>query len=144
MRRYSHPLLEFAIHSAEQDVALESIQAHLERMFSVRVDFTRLENMDNDKIIENLTKLSGNGRWTVECFLLFGLGRADLLPAADIGLRNAVKKQYGLPEQPEEQKVRKIGEAWSPWRSYATFYMWESLNEQIILTKLNCGAYIFN
>ncbi len=79
--------------------------------------------------METLLPLRGIGRWTVECLLLFGMGRPDLLPAADIGLRRAVQRVYGLPERPGEEEVRRIGEAWAPWRSYATFYLWDAITE---------------
>jgi DNA-3-methyladenine glycosylase II len=93
------------------------------------VDLDGLRAMEDEEVIEALVKLRGIGRWTVECLLLFGLGRLDLLPAADIGLRNAVRNEYGLDHQPTEQEVREIGAAWAPYRSYATYYLWETLND---------------
>lgn len=93
------------------------------------VDLDRLRIMADEEVIEALVKLRGIGRWTAECLLLFGLGRLDLLPAADIGLRNAVRNEYGLDHQPTEQEVREIGAAWAPYRSYATYYLWETLND---------------
>lgn len=92
------------------------------------IDLGGLWEMTDAQVIEQLTRIRGVGRWTAECVLLFGMGRPDLLPAADIGLRNAVQKVYGLAEQPTEAHVREIGAAWSPWRSYATYYLWESLS----------------
>jgi DNA-3-methyladenine glycosylase II len=94
-----------------------------------RLDLAALERMDNAEIMERLTRIRGIGRWTVECFLLFGLGRNDLLPAADIGLRNAVRKVYKLDHQPQEHEVRAIGAGWTPWSSYITYYLWECLKE---------------
>lgn len=91
------------------------------------VDLDALYGMENEEILERLTALRGIGRWTVECLLLFGMGREDLLPAADIGLRNAVRNQYGLERQATEAEVRDIGEKWAPFRSYATYYLWETL-----------------
>ncbi|CAG7648293.1 DNA-3-methyladenine glycosylase family protein [Paenibacillus allorhizosphaerae] len=93
------------------------------------VDLQALFAMDNEEIMERLTRLRGIGRWSVECFLLFGMGRTDLLPAADIGLRNALKKLYGRSEQPKEEEVRRIGASWTPWSSYASLYLWESLHD---------------
>ncbi len=94
-----------------------------------KVDFEQWNGMENERIIEQLCRMRGIGRWTAECFLLFGLGRTDLLPAADIGLRNAVKQAYGMDRQPTEQEIRALGKWWSPWSSYVTFYLWESLNQ---------------
>lgn len=93
-----------------------------------RLDLQSLYEQDNETIVNDLIKLRGIGRWTVECFLLFGLGRTDLLPAADIGLRNALKRWYGMDHQPTEPEVREIGKNWNPWSSYVTFYLWETLN----------------
>jgi len=114
--------LQFSARKAEYviDFAKAVVAGH--------IDWDILQNMSNEEIIRFLTRFRGIGRWTAECFLLFGLGRADLLPAADIGLRNAVKRWYGLSGQPSEQEVRKLGLNWSPWSSYYTYYLWESLN----------------
>jgi DNA-3-methyladenine glycosylase II len=94
------------------------------------VDLEALYAMGDEEVIEALLPLRGIGRWTVECLLLFGMGRADLLPAADIGLRNAVRNQYGLDHQATEAEVRRLGEAWATFRSYATYYLWETLKER--------------
>lgn len=93
------------------------------------VDRDSLYEKSDDQIMTELLPLRGIGRWTVECFLLFGLGRTNLLPAADIGVRNALKKLYGLDVQPSEQDVRTLGASWSPWSSYVSLYLWESLHE---------------
>jgi DNA-3-methyladenine glycosylase II len=74
-----------------------------------------------------LIRFRGIGKWTAECLLIFGFGRSDLLPSADIGLRNGIKKVFGLESQPSQSDVEAIGQAWSPWRTYATYYLWESL-----------------
>ncbi|OPA74033.1 hypothetical protein BVG16_25085 [Paenibacillus selenitireducens] len=95
------------------------------------LDLKRLHSETNEEIVASLSKLRGIGRWTAECFLMFGMGRTDLLPAADIGLRNGVKKLYGLSERPTEAEVRDIGAAWAPWSSYITFYVWETLNDKV-------------
>lgn len=94
----------------------------------------------DEEIIERLVKLRGIGRWTVECFLLFGMARPNLLPALDIGLRNAVRKVYQLDHQATEEEVRTIGERWSPYRSYASYYLWESLNDVKKPVKVKKGS----
>jgi DNA-3-methyladenine glycosylase II len=93
------------------------------------VNLDRLYALEDEEVIETLVRLRGIGRWTVECLLLFGMARPNLLPAADIGLRNAVRNQYGLDHQPTEQEVRGLGGDWAPYRSYATYYLWETLSE---------------
>ncbi|BCJ85766.1 DNA-3-methyladenine glycosylase family protein [Effusibacillus dendaii] len=102
------------------------------------IDFARLvvsgtfrsdviARLSNDEAIEEMAKLRGIGRWTAECVLLFGIGRPDVLPALDIGLRNAVQLFYQLPNQPTETDIRKMALAWSGWESYATYYLWAAL-----------------
>ena len=92
-----------------------------------KVELERLARMEDEEIIAYLTALRGIGRWTVECLLMFGMGRPDLLPAADIGLRNGIQLVYGLADKPSEQEIRQLGESWRPWRSYVSLYIWEAL-----------------
>jgi DNA-3-methyladenine glycosylase II len=91
------------------------------------VDLDKLQRMSDEEVIAYLTPLRGIGRWTVECLLMFGMGRPDLLPAADIGLRNGIQLVYGLTEKPDEKEIRRIGESWAPWRSYVSLYVWEAV-----------------
>lgn len=84
-------------------------------------------DLPDDEIYNQLIPLRGIGRWTVECFLLFGLGRPNVMPAADIGVQNALQKLYKMEQRPREEEVRELAEDWAPWRSYATYYLWQSL-----------------
>lgn len=93
------------------------------------LDLEGLRRKPEEEVMETLLPIRGIGRWTVECLLLFGMGRSDILPAADIGLRNAVRKAYGMDQQPTEQEVRELGREWSPWQTYTTLYLWESLKK---------------
>jgi DNA-3-methyladenine glycosylase II len=86
-----------------------------------------LYEKSDEEIFDLLLPIRGIGRWTVECFLLFGVGRPNLLPAADIGLRNAIRNVYQLKEQPDEKTVRKMGDEWAPYCSYITLYLWDTL-----------------
>lgn len=95
----------------------------------IRGRHIRLENtarMSDDQIIEMLTQVRGVGRWTAEIFLMFGLGRANVLPAGDLGLRKGVMMFYDLPEMPSEDTVRKMAEKWRPYRTIATWYIWKA------------------
>ena len=92
-----------------------------------KLDLEHLWQLSDDEVIASLTKLRGIGRWTVECFMLFGMGRPDVLPAADIGVQNALKVLYDMTERPREAQLRDMAESWAPWRSYATYYLWNSL-----------------
>ncbi|ASS75093.1 hypothetical protein CIG75_08960 [Tumebacillus algifaecis] len=91
------------------------------------IDLHSLQGMSNAEAIDYLIKLRGIGRWTAECVLLFGLGRPDLLPAADIGLRNAIQHFWGLDHQPTEQEVREFAVPWRGHESYFTYYLWTAL-----------------
>ncbi|MBY6037856.1 DNA-3-methyladenine glycosylase [Fictibacillus nanhaiensis] len=88
-----------------------------------------LWNDTDEEVIHTLLPIRGIGKWTIECLLIFGMGRPDILPAADIGLRNAVRNIWQLEHQPTEEEVRQIAEDWKPWRTYITYYLWESLNQ---------------
>jgi DNA-3-methyladenine glycosylase II len=94
---------------------------------SGEIDLQALEGMTNEEAIQSLVKLRGIGRWTAECVLLFGLGRPDLLPAADIGLRNAIQHFYGVDHQPTEAEVREMAGNWAGYESYVTYYLWTAL-----------------
>ncbi|MDB5083754.1 MAG: hypothetical protein JWN30_640, partial [Bacilli bacterium] len=97
---------------------------------SGQLDLLNLTTLPNELVISRLSDLRGVGRWTAECVLLFGMGRPDLLPAADIGLRNAIRLIYELDHQPTEEEVRELGAGWHPWESYVTYYLWAALDAQ--------------
>jgi DNA-3-methyladenine glycosylase II len=86
-----------------------------------------LDSLSDDAVIEALTQVKGIGRWTAEMFLMFRLHRPGVLPVGDLGIVNAVRKQYGLRKTPTPDRLMKIGEAWRPYRSVACWYLWASL-----------------
>lgn len=94
----------------------------------VRLDL--LESMTDEEVIAALTKVKGIGRWSAEMFLMFRLHRPDVLPVDDLGIVNAVKNVYGLRKRPTADRIRKIGEAWRPYRSVASWYLWRSLDNE--------------
>ncbi len=114
-------LLQFSQRKAEYLIGLAREVA------DGKLDLDALARLPDQAVLERLVALRGVGRWTAECFLLFGLGRPDLLPAADIGLRNAVRRVYDLDHQPSEDEVRAIAADWHPWSSWITYYLWLSL-----------------
>lgn len=85
-------------------------------------------DMSDDDIIKELTGIHGIGRWTAEMFLIFALGRPDVFPVADIGLQKAVFRHYNKEKPLTLAQLRARGEAWKPWRSVATWYLWRSLD----------------
>ena len=93
-----------------------------------KLDLEKLRSFSNEEIMNHLLPIRGIGRWTVECFLLFGLGRTNVLPAADIGLRQAIQKVYHRKERPSEEEIRKLGQSWAPFQSYVTIYLWDYLS----------------
>jgi len=94
------------------------------------IQFERLPEMEDDAIIETLTRVKGVGVWTVQMFLMFALQRPNVLPVGDLGVRAAMKKAYGLAELPKPQEMESIAAAWHPYRSIASWYMWRSLENQ--------------
>jgi DNA-3-methyladenine glycosylase II len=81
------------------------------------------------ELIERLVAIRGVGRWTVEMLLIFTLGRADILPVDDFGVREGWKLLNGLEVQPKPKELAAIGEAWKPWRSIAAWYLWRAADE---------------
>src|SRR5687768_9263754 len=92
-----------------------------------RLDLKRLRRHPDDEVLRQLVAVKGIGRWTAEVFLMFRLGRPDVLPADDLGLMNAAHRVYKLRKRPDAKKLRKMGEKWSPYRSVAAWYLWQSL-----------------
>ncbi len=88
----------------------------------------RWPRMADEAIIEDLVRVKGIGRWTVEMFLIFHMKRPDVLPVDDLGLRRAMERAYndGAPLTPKE--MRELGKPWTPWSSVATWYLWRSLD----------------
>lgn len=94
-----------------------------------RVKIKLLSRMNDEDVIEHLTQVKGIGRWTAEMFLIFSLGRPDVLPVDDLGLRKGVQMAFSLPELPKSKEVEEIGKKWKPYRSIATWYLWKSLQK---------------
>jgi DNA-3-methyladenine glycosylase II len=86
-----------------------------------------LASLPDEQVIAELTRVKGIGRWTAEMVLIFSLGRPDVLPVDDLGLRAAVQRAYTLPEKPGPAEITAFAEPWRPYRSVATLYLWRSL-----------------
>lgn len=99
-----------------------------QRVADGRLDLAHIAQMDDEEAIKELVAVKGIGRWTAEMFLIFSLARSDVLAVDDYGLRGAVKRLYGLPDLPKPAQMRQIGEAWRPYRSYASLYLWRDLD----------------
>jgi DNA-3-methyladenine glycosylase II len=99
------------------------------RVLDGRLDLKGLKKHPDDEVMRQLVAVKGIGRWTAEIFLMFRLGRPDILPADDLGLMNAVHRAYRLRKRPDPKKLRKMSELWSPHRSVAAWYLWQSLSK---------------
>ena len=87
-----------------------------------------LHALDDDAIVERLVQVRGIGRWTVEMLLIFRLGRPDVLPVGDFGVRHGFKLTYGKRDMPSPQELAKHGEKWRPFRSVASWYLWRAVD----------------
>ena len=87
-------------------------------------DLRRMSTMDNDAIVAALVPVRGIGRWTVEMMLMFRLGRPDVLPVDDLGVRKGAQRVDRLDDMPAPRALAERGERWGPYRTYASFYLW--------------------
>ena len=106
------------------------------RILDGRLNLDELDTLPDEAVIERLTAVKGFGRWTAEMFLMFRLHRPDVLPAGDLGIVNAIQRLYKLRKRPDAKRVLKIGDAWRPYRSVASWYLWQTLRN----TPLADGA----
>ncbi|MDX1947546.1 MAG: DNA-3-methyladenine glycosylase 2 family protein [Pirellulaceae bacterium] len=93
---------------------------------TVRLD--KIGRLNDEQVIEQLTQVKGIGRWTAQMFLIFSLGRPDVFPADDLGVRMAIGKLYGFAELPGRKECLAIGEKWSPHASVGSWYCWRYLD----------------
>lgn len=90
-----------------------------------------MSRMDDEEIIERVTQVRGIGRWTVEMLLIFRLGKMDVLPLDDFGVRKGFQKAYKLKNMPTKKELAARGARWSPWRSVASWYLWRSCEMKV-------------
>ena len=107
-----------------QDLALKVIEG--------TVKFNHLDVLSNDEIIAELTQIKGVGVWTVHMFLIFCMGRLDVLPIGDLGIKNGIAKLYGFARSPTVDEILAIAEKnrWAPYESIASWYVWHSLDNK--------------
>jgi len=89
-----------------------------------------IARLEDEAVIEALIEVKGIGRWTAEMFLMFRLGRLDVLPVHDYGIRKAMQKAYGIRELPSPARMRALAERWRPYRTVACWYLWRSLESK--------------
>lgn len=103
-----------------------------EKVHQGAVPLHDLHEKPDEEVIERLLPVRGIGRWTAEMFLIFSLGRLDVLPVADLGLRAGVRREYALADLPDSSALEELTESWRPYRSIGTWYIWRSFT---LLTK---------
>jgi DNA-3-methyladenine glycosylase II len=113
--------LQFSGRKAEYVVGIAELVA------SEKLRLDRINQMSDEEIAKELTKIRGVGPWTAQNFLMFGLGRPNLFPVADIGLQNALKKYYQLDQKPTAEEMEELKKPWEPYLSYASLYLWRSI-----------------
>jgi DNA-3-methyladenine glycosylase II len=97
-----------------------------ERIENGALNLEKLSHLPSDEVVKELDEVKGIGRWTAEMFLIFVLGRTDVLPVDDLGLRKAAQKTYRLRKLPTKEKFERLSKKWHPYCSIATLYLWRS------------------
>ena len=102
------------------------------RVLEGSIRFSHLDTLSNQGVIDELVQIKGVGVWTVHMFLLFCMGRLDVLPTGDLGIKNGMYKLYALPEKPTPQNMETIAlnNKWHPYESVASWYVWHSLDNK--------------
>lgn len=105
-----------------QDLALHVLEG--------RLSFDNIDTLNNDEVIKMLTAVKGVGEWTAHMFLMFSMGRLDVLPVGDLGIRSGIRQLYGLTDLPTPEQVREMAVKglWHPYESVASWYIWQSLD----------------
>lgn len=104
------------------------IRSVAEQTHSGQLAIEMLHELNDEEIIAALTQVKGIGVWTVQMFLMFRLGRPDVLPVGDLGIQKGVQRAYGLRKLPKPERVQKIGKKWAPYRTVGSWYMWRLLD----------------
>jgi len=96
---------------------------------SKKLKLRSLYKLSDDEVVEQLTEVKGIGRWTAEMFLIFSLGRMDVLPVGDLGLKKGVQLLNSSTKLPTPDEIEELAEKWRPYRTVATWYLWKSLQK---------------
>ncbi len=106
---------------------LRSLAEHVLRG---ELELERLDELQDARVAEELSAVKGIGQWSSDMFLMFHLGRPDVLPVGDLGIRRAIERAYRLAELPEAEEMERIAEPWRPHRTLACRYLWRSLENE--------------
>jgi DNA-3-methyladenine glycosylase II len=105
------------------------------RVASGELPIETLHELTDDEIVAALTQVKGIGRWTAQMFLMFRLGRPDVLPDLDLGIQKGIQRAYRLRKLPTPERVKKIGAKWAPYRSVASWYLWRYLDTAVTVPR---------
>jgi DNA-3-methyladenine glycosylase II len=108
------------------------VQDLAQHILDGKVRFDHLDSLSNEEVIAELVQVKGIGEWTAHMFLMFCMGRSDVLPVGDLGIRNGIRALYGLEDAPSPNDIRAIAEKynWHPYESIASWYVWQSLDNK--------------
>ena len=121
-------LLELSIEDMRKTGLSNTKSNYIMNIVNANLSELDWEDMSDEEVSNELCKIKGIGPWTADMFLIFRLGRTNVLPLGDIGLVNAINLHYNNKEKLSKEKLMKFKEKWSPWCSVATWYMWRSLD----------------
>ena len=121
-------LLELSIEDMRKTGLSNTKSNYIMNIVNANLSELDWENMNDEEVSNKLCEIKGIGPWTADMFLIFRLGRTDVLPLGDIGLVNAINLHYNNKEKLSKEELLKFREKWSPWCSIATWYMWRSLD----------------
>jgi DNA-3-methyladenine glycosylase II len=99
-----------------------------QRVREGRLDFDRIKDLSDEDVVADLIEVKGVGQWTAEMFLMFHLGREDVVALGDLGIRRAVQISYGMEDLPGPEELERIADEWRPRRTLACLYLWRSLD----------------
>lgn len=103
---------------------IAAVRAVAEAFASGALSNRRLRAMEDGAVVEAVTRVHGIGEWTAHMLLMFSLGRPDVLPVGDYGVRKGAMRLYGLADLPKPRDLEALAEPWRPWRSVASWYLW--------------------
>jgi DNA-3-methyladenine glycosylase II len=136
--RYPRPELLLAAPDAQLRAAglsrqkIKAVRSVAEAFAARDVTNRALRAMDDDAVVAAVTQIHGIGEWTAHMLLMFSLGRPDVLPVGDYGIRKGAMRLYGLRELPRPRELEALAEPWRPYRSVASWYLWRAVDEAVI------------
>jgi DNA-3-methyladenine glycosylase II len=107
-----------------------------QKVLDGKLDLETVSSQSDEDIMKALTQVKGIGQWTAEMFMIFSLGRPDIWALDDVGLQRAIKWLHGLSEPPKGDVMKQYGQAWKPYRSVASLYLWEAINRDLVREKM--------